>query len=65
MRVNSFSVMVPEGQERDSGHVELRHNTQYSLRLGNHDSNRHCDAQVSVDGKEIGNFRINAVPAPV
>ena len=60
MRVNSFSVLVPEGRERDSGHVELNHNTVYSLKLGNHDSNRDCDALVRVDGKEVGGFRIRA-----
>lgn len=59
MRVGSFSVLIPEGKERDSGHVQLAHETKYQIRLGNH-GNVRCDAEVSVDGKSVGNFRINA-----
>lgn len=58
MRVGSFSVYVPEGRERDSGHVELPHGSVYTLRLGNHGSRR-CDAEVSIDGKSVGVFRLN------
>lgn len=59
MRVGSFSVMIPEGKERETGHVVLEHGTQYRLRLGNH-HHRRCDALVLIDGKEIGMFRVNA-----
>jgi len=59
MRVGNFSVQVPEGKERESGHVLLDHNTQYVLRLGNHCYDRRCDAVVTIDGKDIGGYRIN------
>ena len=60
MRVNTFSLRIPEGRERDSGHVEMAHNNIFTIRMDNHDRNRPCDATVSVDGKEIGAYRINA-----
>lgn len=58
MRVGNFSVLIPEGIERDSGHVQLPHGTQYCIRIGNHEWLR-CDAEVEVDGKPVGNFRLN------
>jgi hypothetical protein len=57
MRVSNFSVLIPEGQEYESGHVRLPHNTQFCIKLGNHD-HRDCDATVFVDGKEVGCFRL-------
>ncbi len=59
MRVGSFSLLIPEGVERDSAHVELRHNTVYRVRLGNH-GNRRCDAELSIDGKFMGCYRLDA-----
>jgi hypothetical protein len=57
MYLNDFSVQVPEGRERPGGYVELRNGDTYTLRLrNNHDVS--CDARVSVDGNEIGIFRI-------
>jgi hypothetical protein len=58
MRYGNYSVLVPEGVERESGYVGLPHGTQYTLRLGNHDYRR-CDAEVTVDGKRVGVFRLN------
>ena len=60
MRVGNFSVLIPEGRERESGYVQLNHGTQYSLHLGNNDHSRKCDATVFIDGKEVGAWRINA-----
>ncbi len=57
MRVGNFSLLVPQGQERDSGHVMLQHGTVYTLRLLSH-FHRACDALVKVDGKEVGGFRL-------
>ncbi len=57
MRVGSYSVLIPEGVERETGHVGLSHGKQYTLRLGNHDG-RQCDAEVTVDGKVIETFRL-------
>lgn len=59
MRVGNFSLFIPQGRERDSGHVELDHGKVYEIRLGNHFQGRRCDALVEVDGKRIGEFRIN------
>lgn len=57
MYLNSFSVRVPEGTEKESGYVELNHGKQYSINLRN-DRDVRCDADVSIDGKPIGTFRI-------
>lgn len=59
MRVGSFSVLIPEGRERETGYIELPHGRVYTLRIGNHD-HRRCDAEITIDGKSIGAFRINA-----
>lgn len=59
MRVGNFSLMIPEGREKDSGHVELAHGTVYRIKLINHFYDRRCDATVTVDGKEIGCFRMD------
>lgn len=58
MRVGNFSVLVLPGRERDSGHVVLPHGSVYSLRLGNNFSGRRCDAEVTIDGKPVGTFRL-------
>jgi len=58
MYLNSFSVRVPEGSEKTSGYVEIEHGKKYTLVL----RNNHwvcCDAQVSIDGKDIGTFRVD------
>lgn len=59
MRVGSFSVIVPEGRERDTGHVSLNHSQQYTIHLCSH-HHRRCDAEVIVDGKSVGTFRLDS-----
>lgn len=59
MYLNDFSVRIPEGNETPGGYVELAHNTQYRLVLGNRRSRR-CDARVEIDGKHVGTWRIGA-----
>jgi len=59
MYLNSFSVRVPEGTEKESGYVELNHGKQYTLVLRN-SRGVSCDAEVTIDGKPIGSFRIDA-----
>lgn len=59
MRLGNFSVLVPEGREHGTGHVGLPHNSVYTMRLGNH-GGVDCDAEVEVDGKSIGCFRLPA-----
>jgi hypothetical protein len=58
MRYGNYSVLIPEGAERDSGYVGLPHNQQYTIRLMSHD-HRRCDAEVTVDGKPVGVFRLS------
>lgn len=58
MRVGNFSLLIPEGVEKDSGHIALPHGKQYTLKAGNHAGSR-CDAEVSIDGKKIGTFRLD------
>lgn len=60
MRVDNFSVIIPEGRERGSeGHVAMVHDTHYTIKLVNH-GHRRCDALVKVDGKDMGGFRLDA-----
>ena len=58
MRLNNFSVRVPEGTEIAGGYVEINHGTQYTLRLRNGWYSRKCDAKVMIDGKHVGTWRI-------
>lgn len=58
MRFGHFSLLIPEGREVNGGHVEMPHGKVYTLRLGNHEHSRRCDAAVMVDGKEVGCFRL-------
>jgi len=60
MFLNNFSVRVSEGTELAGGYVELDHDTQYSLILKNNYHGRRCDAEVTIDGKHIGTWRIEA-----
>jgi len=60
MRVGNFCVLIPEGREKDSGHVCLAHGQVYKLQLQNLWRDRACDAEITIDGKDQGGFRINA-----
>jgi hypothetical protein len=57
MRFGNYSVEVVGGDEDFSGYVGMRHAATYSLRLYN-DSNVRADAEVRIDGKEVGVFRV-------
>jgi len=59
MYMNSFSARIPEGSEKTSGYVEISHNKQYTIVLRN-DHNVRCNAEVNIDGKLMGTFRIAA-----
>jgi hypothetical protein len=52
-----FRVFVPQGNHLPSGHVELKHQAQYSISLTN-DAREQCDAHVEIDGKHVGTWRI-------
>jgi hypothetical protein len=58
MRIGNFSLMIPEGRERGSGHVEIEHGKQYTLKLFNHNWNVAADVEITVDGKPIGGYRL-------
>lgn len=59
MYSNGFAVRIfPGTEERDGYHV-LKHGQEYSIRLTN-DRYVRCDAEIKIDGKEIGAFRINS-----
>lgn len=59
MYLNAFSIRITEGSEKTSGYVELSHGKQYTIVLRN-DHNVRCNAEVNIDGKAIGTFRIAA-----
>lgn len=59
MRIGSVSVIIPEGRERGGGYVELGDGQVYTLRLLNHYYRRAADAQVSIDGKDLGTYRVD------
>lgn len=58
MYLNNYSVRVLGGHE-DCGYVEMTHGQRYRLVLRN-DASTRCDAKVSIDGKHVGTWRINA-----
>lgn len=60
MRIGFFTAIVDPGKERSTGHVALKHGDVYTLKLVNHDRSRRADAEVRVDGKDVGCFRIEA-----
>ncbi len=61
MRVGNVAVIVPQGREKESGYVHLTHGQVYTLSLNNHWNDRRCDAVVSIDGKDMGTFRLDAL----
>jgi hypothetical protein len=59
MYLNGFSVRVTSHKgEQPGGYVLMQHGKHYRIVLHNHNNER-CAAQVQVDGKDIGTFRIN------
>jgi hypothetical protein len=59
MRVDNFSAVLQPGNELPSGYVELQHGQTYAIRLTNFWPDRRADAEVEVDGKLAGCFRVN------
>ncbi len=59
MLLNGFSVRIANGVEESSGYVSMRHGQVYQIQLRNNNSRR-CDAQIEVDGKVVGVWRLNA-----
>lgn len=59
MRFGDFEVRIPRGDERASGYVDMTHGQVYALELRNH-ADKRCDADVVIDGKLVGRFRLEA-----
>jgi hypothetical protein len=60
MKLDLYELTIPEGHEDTNGHIAMRHGQQYTLVLTNHSSER-ADAIISINGKEIGKWRIPAL----
>jgi hypothetical protein len=58
MKVANCSVRIPQGKELETGHVVLQHGQQYSIELSNSSYTRY-DAVVSLDGDQVGTYRLN------
>lgn len=59
MNLDTFFVSILEGTETAGGYVEMQHAQQYTIQLGNRSYDRRCDAEVKIDGKVIGSFRLD------
>lgn len=59
MRLGNFSVEIPQGEMLKSGYVAMRHDTKYTVVLSNSGDVR-CDAEVEIDGKSVGIWRIQS-----
>lgn len=57
IRVDDFAVCIPEGEKTSDDYFLLTHNQHYSVCLRNY-SIRKCDADIEIDGKDMGTFRI-------
>jgi hypothetical protein len=62
--LNNFGFGVVGGQEKN-GYVALDSGTKYQLKLWNFNTKLRCDAEVQIDGKAIGNFRIEKMDSIV
>lgn len=61
--LNGFMVQVPErSEETCDNYVVVQHGKNYSLKLSNHHKDggqcKPCDADVYIDGKQVGSWRI-------
>lgn len=59
MKLDGFSLVIPEGKETQDGYVQLKHGTVYAIVLTN-DTYSRCDAEVQIDGGVVGNWRIDS-----
>jgi len=58
MYLNDFSVKI-NGKNERSGYVEMNHGETYTIVLRNNSDVR-CDANVEIDGKDVGSFRVDS-----
>jgi hypothetical protein len=58
MELGSFGLTIPEGHERTDGYVVMQHAQQYCIKVTNK-GYLQCDAVVSLDGDEVGTYRLS------
>ena len=58
-RLNSFSIRIIGGEERDDGYVLIKHGHTYKIRMRN-DRDVDCDVDLTIDGVDQGTFRISS-----
>lgn len=59
MKLGNFLVEIPQGKMLKSGYVAMKHDTKYTVVLSNSGDVR-CDAEVEIDGKPVGIWRIQS-----
>ena len=59
IELNKFSVHIIGGNQLPGGYVEMSHDSVYKIQLRNGNFRR-ADAYISIDGKEVGAWRVNA-----
>src|SRR4051812_31051238 len=57
MYFQGYSVTVLPGNEDRSGYVSMKHGQKYTISLTNY-TVKNCDAEVKIDGKTVGVFRV-------
>lgn len=56
--LRNFVLEIPQAINLKDGYFGVDHNTQYTIKMRNN-SHLRCAAEVKVDGKSVGTFRIN------
>lgn len=54
-----FSLNIPNGKEKSSGYVHMKHDQKYKICMRN-SSDVKADADVKIDGKDVGVWRVKA-----
>lgn len=57
MKFKNYSVEISAGHEINGGYVEMVHGQKYKVVLTNY-TNKRADAELNIDGKYIGTFRL-------
>lgn len=57
IRLGDFAVSIVEGEKIDGDYFLLDHNQNYSIGMRNY-CHRCCDADIEIDGKDMGTFRV-------
>lgn len=58
MKIGNCSATIEGGREQASGHVAMKHGQTYKITMSNSDMDRRCDAEVVIDGKPVGCWRV-------